>query len=151
MIRRVVGGLKVLLRTRFRARFEKIKLPSSGPETWIAYLKGCEGYEIPGYMDPGLHLKEDNHAGPARGVRRISVSRKNLRRLMLIMAAVILFIVMRQVMNPFGDKDYVEVPHGNHVHYVPKDRDHDVPLSRFPTEPPAENERILPDGRVVPK
>lgn len=54
-------------------------------------------------------------------------------------------------MNPFGDKDYAEIPHGNHTHYVPKDRDHDVPLSRFPTEPPAENERILPDGRVVPK
>lgn len=54
-------------------------------------------------------------------------------------------------MNPFGDKDYAEIPHGNHVHYVPKDRDHDVPLSRFPTEPPAENERILPDGRVIPK
>ena len=70
---------------------------------------------------------------------------------MLIMAAVILFIVMRRVMNPFGDKDYAEIPHGNHVHYVPKDRDHDVPLSRFPTEPPAENERILPDGRVIPK
>lgn len=102
-------------------------------------------------MNQGLHLDEGNHAGPARGVSRISSNRKNLRRLMLIMAAVILFIVLRQVMNPFGDKEYAEIPHGNHVHYVPKDRDHDVPLSRFPTEPPAENERILPDGRVVPK
>ncbi len=102
-------------------------------------------------MDPELHSKEANHTGLTRGVRRISSTRRNLRRLMLIMAAVILFIVMRRVMNPFGDKDYAEIPHGNHVHYVPKDRDHDVPLSRFPTEPPAENERILPDGRVVPK
>ena len=102
-------------------------------------------------MDPGLHLDENSHAGPARSVHRISSSRKKLRRLILIVAAVILFIVMRQVLNPFGDKEYAEIPHGNHVHYVPKDRDHSVPLSRFPTEPPAENERILPDGRVVPK
>lgn len=102
-------------------------------------------------MSPRLHSNEDNHAGFARGARSISSTRKNLRWLMLIMAAFILFIVMRQVMNPFGDKDYAEIPHGNHTHYVPKDRDHDVPLSRFPTEPPAENERILPDGRVVPK
>ena len=151
MIRRVDGGLKVLLRTRFKVRVEKIKLLNSGPEIWSFYLRDCTGYEIPVYMNPGLHLDEGDHAGPARSVRRVSPNRKNLRRLMLIMAAVILFIVMRQVMNPFGDKEYAEIPHGNHVHYVPKDRDHDVPLSRFPTEPPAENERILPDGRVVPK
>ena len=151
MIRRVDGGLKVLLRTRFNASFEKIKLLTSGPEIWIVYLGDRAGYEIPVYMTPGLHLDEANHAEPVLGVRRISSTRKKLRRLILIVAAVILFIVMRQVMNPFGDKEYAEIPHGNHVHYVPKDRDHSVPLSRFPTEPPAENERILPDGRVVPK
>ena len=120
MIRRVDGGLKVLLRTRFNARFKKIKLLNSGPEIWIVYLGDRVKYEILGYMNPGSHLDEGNHAEPAPGVRRISSSRKKLRRLILIAAAVILFIVMRQVMNPFGDKEYAEIPHGNHVHYVPK-------------------------------
>jgi hypothetical protein len=60
-------------------------------------------------------------------------------------------IVMYQVLNPFPDQAYMEISHGDHVHYVPKDRDPDVPLNRFPTTPPAENERILPDGQVVPK
>lgn len=77
--------------------------------------------------------------------------RKKLRWTILIIAGVLLVLVMRQVLNPFGDRDYAEIPHGNHSHFVPKDRDPDVPLSRFPTRPPGPNERLLPDGRIVPR
>jgi hypothetical protein len=72
------------------------------------------------------------------------------RRLIVtvVFLAFIAFVTYRAV-NQFADQPYMEVPHGDHVHYVPKDRDDAVPLSDFPTQPPAENERILPDGRVV--
>jgi hypothetical protein len=39
----------------------------------------------------------------------------------------------------------------SHSHYVPRDRDPDVPLENFPTSPPRPNERIMPDGTVVAK
>lgn len=77
--------------------------------------------------------------------------RTKLRWALLIAAGLILILVMRQVLNPFGDREYAEIPHGNHSHFVPKDRDPNVPLSAFPTRPPGPNERILPDGRVVPR
>ncbi len=73
------------------------------------------------------------------------------RRLVVIAFFVVLVgLVLYQVVNPFPDQPYIEVPHGDHVHYVPKDRDEAIPLSEFPTEEPGPNERILPDGRVVP-
>jgi len=55
------------------------------------------------------------------------------------------------VVNPYRNQPYAEVPHGDHVHYVPKDRNEDVPIGRFPTRPPESDERITPDGEIVPK
>ena len=77
--------------------------------------------------------------------------RKRLRWIVLIAVAIFFAIIMRQVLDPFGSKGYVEISHGNHVHYVPKDRDPNVPISNFPQTPPGPNERLLPDGRIVPK
>ncbi len=77
--------------------------------------------------------------------------RKQLRWLLLLAGAILFVLVMRQVLNPFGDREYAEIPHGNHSHFVPKDRDPNVPLSRFPTRPPSADERLLPDGRIVPR
>lgn len=51
----------------------------------------------------------------------------------------------------FNEKPYTEVPHGNHSHYVPKDRDPDVPLHNFPQQPPPPGMKIAPDGRIVPE
>lgn len=79
-----------------------------------------------------------------------SPDRSPLRRpILLVLAAIFFAFVVYQVLNPFPDQPYMEIPHGDHVHYVPKDRNTDVPLNRFPTQPPGPNERILPDGRVV--
>lgn len=77
--------------------------------------------------------------------------RKRLRSILLVVALVFFALVMRRVLNPFGSNEFAEIPHGDHVHYVPKDRDPNVPLSSFPTRPPGENERLLPDGRIVPR
>ncbi len=64
---------------------------------------------------------------------------------------VIVVLMMRTVLDPYGDKGYVEIPHGNHVHYVPADRNPNVSISSFPTSPPGPDERILPNGQVVKK
>ena len=86
-----------------------------------------------------------------RDVQGISPGRSRFRVFLVIVGAVLFFFVMQKVLNPFGDNEYAEIPHGNHSHYVPKDRDPRVPISNFPTRPPADNEKIMPDGRVVPK
>lgn len=58
-------------------------------------------------------------------------------------------VLMWEVINPYRGERFEKIPHGDHVHYVPKDRNSDVPVSRFPTRKPASNERITPDGTVV--
>lgn len=79
-------------------------------------------------------------------------SRRSKRRwIVLAIAAVFFAFVMYQVLNPFPDQPYLEISHGNHVHYMPKDRNPDVPVTQFPQQPPGPNERITPDGRIVPK
>jgi len=62
-----------------------------------------------------------------------------------------LYFLLADVLDPFGENEYIAVPHGDHVHYVPHDRDPAVPLSAFPRQAPEPGEQILPDGRVVPK
>ena len=69
----------------------------------------------------------------------------------VILILVMMFIaVMSTVLNPYGDREWLEIPHGNHSHYVPRGWD-GTNLSNFPTQPPGRNEVILPDGRVVPR
>lgn len=69
----------------------------------------------------------------------------------LVIGFLFFVAVLREAFDPFGDQPYVEITHGDHVHYVPRDRDPNVPMSRFPTSEPAPDERITPDGRVVKK
>ena len=69
-------------------------------------------------------------------------------------AAVVLLVffgaLMWEVVNPYRGQRFEKVPHGDHVHFVPKDRNEEVPMSRFPTREPEPDERITPDGEVVP-
>lgn len=69
-------------------------------------------------------------------------------------AAVVLLVffgaVMWNVINPYRGQRFEKIPHGDHVHYLPKDRNPDVPVSEFPMQKPAKDERITPDGEVVP-
>lgn len=66
-------------------------------------------------------------------------------------AAVVLALAFWSAINPFGEKGYVAISHGDHTHYVPEVRDPEVSISNFPSVPPGPDERILPDGRVVPR
>ena len=54
----------------------------------------------------------------------------------------------------FGNDDESKlnkIEHGDHYHYVPENRNKDVPVGRFPTEPPGPGEYITPSGEVVEK
>jgi hypothetical protein len=71
---------------------------------------------------------------------------------MVVAVLLVLFgSVMWTVVNPYRNQPYEEVPHGDHVHYVPKDRNENVPISQFPTRPPNAGERLTPDGKIVPE
>jgi len=99
-----------------------------------------------------LNINSELHEDSGTGNQlKASRARVYLRIFVALIAAISLFFVMRWVLNPFGDKEYAEIPHGDHSHFVPKDRDPNVPISNFPRNPPAPNERITPDGRIVPK
>ena len=73
------------------------------------------------------------------------------RWLVIFISVVVVIFVLREISDPYKGREYLEVSHGNHVHYLPKDRNPDVPVSNFPTTRPAPNERILPNGQVVPR
>lgn len=80
-----------------------------------------------------------------------SRSRYSWRRWVVVLGFGIFFsVLLWRVINPYRGQPYEKIPHGDHTHYVPKDRNTEVPVSRFPTQPPAEGERITPDGDVVP-
>jgi hypothetical protein len=75
------------------------------------------------------------------------------RKRLLILVALLFFgyLFFSEILNPWAGEPYMEISHGDHIHYVPKDRDQDVSISNFPTRPPGPNETITPDGRIVPK
>lgn len=76
---------------------------------------------------------------------------RSIRKWFVLAVAIILGgFVLYEVINPYRNQPYEEIPHGDHVHYVPKDRNPDIPISQFPTTPPGPNERLTPDGQIVP-
>ncbi len=74
---------------------------------------------------------------------------KKIRISGVVLAMVVAVLFFVNALGVFDDKPYRAVPHGNHYHYVPIDRDMSVPLDAFPTVPPRPGERILPNGQIV--
>jgi hypothetical protein len=71
------------------------------------------------------------------------------RLIVLVVALIFLGFILVDTLGVFDDSPYMEVPHGNHTHYVPKERNDNVSISAFPTVPPGPCERITPEGRIV--
>lgn len=88
---------------------------------------------------------------PEQSARPPEHSARRRRWIAAGIAAFVLALALWSAINPFGEEGYVAISHGDHTHYVPEDRDPDVSISNFPTTPPGPDERILPDGRVVPR
>ena len=64
----------------------------------------------------------------------------------IVLLLVVGYFVMRTVLNPYGDGDIVEVPHGNHSHFVPRDRNPEASISNFPTSRPGPEQCVTRDG-----
>lgn len=69
---------------------------------------------------------------------------------MLLLLILLFFgVILADALGVFDDSPYLEIPHGNHTHYVPKDCGADVDAGTFPTQRPGPGERISCDGRIV--
>lgn len=77
-------------------------------------------------------------------------TRNKIRILFVAFAIVLAGFVIADSLGVFDSRPYRAVPHGNHNHYVPDNRDPNVSVSDFPTSPPREGERITPTGQIVP-
>lgn len=83
-----------------------------------------------------------------------SPSQHPWRKRILLLVAVLFFgyLFFTEILDPWAGAPYIEVSHGDHVHYLPKDADlDDINVSSFPTRPPGPDETITLDGRIVPK
>lgn len=71
----------------------------------------------------------------------------------LILALVLLIagLALADSLGFFNPKPYTAVTHGPMIHYVPRNRDPDVPIERFPTREPGPGEMITPEGQMVKK
>lgn len=76
-------------------------------------------------------------------------SRNKFRIVITAIILVFLSIALADSMHVFNTKPYVAVPHGNQIHYVPKNRDPSVPIDSFPLNPPGPGERITPKGKII--
>jgi hypothetical protein len=94
---------------------------------------------------------QDDSRSPEEQTDEGGRSRSMRRWVLLALAAVFLAFLMREVLFPFENQPYMEISHGDHTHYVPKDRNETVPVSSFPMRPPESGERITPDGDIVSK
>lgn len=75
--------------------------------------------------------------------------RKRLRWIVLTVALVFFAFLFADSQGVFEDLPYVEVPHGSHSHYLPKECGQDLDAGEFPTQAPGPNEHITCDGRIV--
>jgi hypothetical protein len=69
----------------------------------------------------------------------------------IVIGGVFFLFALLSSLGIFNEKPYTEVPHGNHSHFVPKDRDPNVPMHNFPQQPPPTGMKIAPDGQIVPE
>jgi hypothetical protein len=76
---------------------------------------------------------------------------KNILKYIFIAVVIILAgIALADALGYFSSKPYTAVSHGSHSHYVPNDRDPNVPINEFPRTEPAPGEKITPTGQIVP-
>ena len=78
-------------------------------------------------------------------------SSKKWKYVFIVVVVVLAGVALADALGFFNPKPYTAVSHGSHMHYVPKDRDPEVPINKFPQTEPAPGEKITPTGQIVPK
>lgn len=76
-------------------------------------------------------------------------SKNTLKYIFIAVVVVLASIALADALGYFNPKPYTAVSHGSHVHYVPKDRDPNVSIDKFPQEEPGPREKISPTGQIV--
>lgn len=76
--------------------------------------------------------------------------KNKLKYLFIAIVIALAALALADALGYFNTKSYTAVSHGSHSHYVPHDRDPDVPINNFPQTEPAPGEKITPTGQVVP-
>ncbi|GMQ82023.1 MAG: hypothetical protein BMS9Abin05_1463 [Rhodothermia bacterium] len=74
-----------------------------------------------------------------------------VRWVIFILVGLFVAFVLVDSMGVFDDRSYYEVPHGSHTHYLPKDCDPPLPVSRGPITRPGPGEKVSCLGRIVPE
>lgn len=77
-------------------------------------------------------------------------SKNKWKYLFIVVVIALAGLALADALGYFNQKSYSAVPHGSHNHYVPDDRDPDVPIDDFPQEEPGPGEKITPTGQIVP-
>jgi hypothetical protein len=75
---------------------------------------------------------------------------KRTRWFLLAFLGLFLVFVLVDSQGFFDNKPWIEVPHGSHSHYLPKDCDPPLSVGQGPTTRPGPNETIDCQGRIVP-
>lgn len=78
-------------------------------------------------------------------------SKNKYKYLFLLAVLIAAGFALADALGFFNPKPYTEVSHGQVTHYVPDNRDPDISIERFPTQPPGPNEMITPTGQTIKK
>ncbi|HEX6983014.1 MAG TPA: hypothetical protein VF181_09655 [Balneolaceae bacterium] len=76
-------------------------------------------------------------------------SKNKLKYIFIAVVIVLAGFAMADSLGYFNPKPYTAVSHGSHVHYVPENRNPEVPIDKFPMEEPGPGEKITPNGTIV--
>lgn len=77
-------------------------------------------------------------------------SKNTWKYIFIVVVIVLAGLALADSLGYFNPKPYTAVSHGSHSHYVPHDRDPNVPINDFPQTEPAPGEKITPTGQIVP-
>jgi len=79
---------------------------------------------------------------------------KRARNLILIVIGIFLAIAFVDSQGFFDDKSWIEIPHGSHSHYLPKDYNDCVPplaVTSGAQRAPGPGETVNCQGQIVPE
>lgn len=86
---------------------------------------------------------------PTETVLALMNVRNRVKVAVWVVVALFFGVVLADALGVFSAEPYTAVPHGNHVHYVPDDRDPNVPVNEFPMREPEAGQTISPQGEIV--